>query len=177
MKSTSVPRWGSDCSAVDELAAGSAVTRYVLISDSSVSAPAIRELSERVAPVPTRTLSVDDVDGSGLEMLDELLSEARIGWRFVVTGSERTVGAVRTRLISAGALPAEIAAVINDHTADVRVRDVFCAHCHTTSRMAAVAVGDRTRCAGCSAELTVYYHFSRRHSAYLGYRADAEELP
>ncbi|MDI9903303.1 dimethylamine monooxygenase subunit DmmA family protein [Rhodococcus sp. IEGM 1409] len=177
MKATSVPRWGSDYSAVDNLAAGSAVTRYVLISDSSVGPPAILELIERVAPIPLRTLRVDDVDGSGLGMLDELLSDARIGWRFVVAGSEQTVGTVRTRLISAGALPAEIAAVISDHTTDIRVRDVFCAHCHTTSRLVPVAIGDRTQCAGCSAELTVYYHFSRRHSAYLGYRADAEELP
>ncbi|MFZ2177692.1 MAG: dimethylamine monooxygenase subunit DmmA family protein [Rhodococcus sp. (in: high G+C Gram-positive bacteria)] len=177
MKSTSVPRWRSDYSAVDDLAAGSVVTRYVLISDSSVSPPAIRELIERVAPVPTRTSSVDDVDGSGLGMLDELLSEARIGWRFVVAGSERTVGAVRARLISAGALPAEIAAVISDDTADARVRDVLCAHCRTTSHSVPVAIGGRTQCAGCAAELTVYYHFSRRHSAYLGYRADAEELP
>lgn len=172
MRSTSVPRWRSDYSAVDDLAAGARVTCYALVSDGSVSARALRDLSARVAPVPTRTLTVDNVEGSGL---DDLLSEARIGWRFVVAGSERTVGAVRSHLIAAGALPAEIAAVISDQ--DTRVRDVYCAHCHTTSPNVPVAVGGQTPCAGCSAELTVYYHFSRRHSAYLGYRADAEEIP
>jgi len=85
------------------------------------------------------------------------------------------VGAIRTRLISAGAVPAEIAAVITDPGAPAR--DVFCAHCHTTSSSVPVAIGGRTPCAGCSAELTVYYHYSRRHSAYLGYRADSEEMP
>ena len=172
MRSTSVPRWRSDYSAVDDLAAGARVTCYVLVSDGSVGDRVPRELSERVAPVPTRMLAVENVDGSGL---DDLLSEARIGWRFVVAGSERTVGAVRSRLISAGALPAEIAAVISD--GDMRVRDVYCAHCHTTSPNVPVAVGGQAPCAGCSEVLTVYYHFSRRHSAYLGYRADAEELP
>ncbi|RZK94955.1 MAG: hypothetical protein EOP30_05930 [Rhodococcus sp. (in: high G+C Gram-positive bacteria)] len=175
MRSTSVPRWRSDYSAVDELAAGARVTRYVLVSDSSVSAQATRELSERVAPVPTHAVTVDEVDGPGLAKLDEVLSEARIGWRFVVAGSERTAGALRSRLISAGALPAEITTVISDVHAGVR--DVYCAHCHTTSAKVPVAVGGQTPCAGCSEELTVYYHFSRRHSAYLGYRADAEELP
>jgi hypothetical protein len=173
MRSTSVPRWRSDYQAVDDLAAGARVTCYaLLVSDSSVSARALSELSERVAPVPTRTVTVDNVEGSGLA---DLLREARIGWRFVVAGSERTVAAVRSRLISGGALPAEIAAVIG--APDAPVRDVFCAHCHTTSSKVPVAVGGTTPCAGCSEELTVYYHFSRRHSAYLGYRADAEELP
>ncbi|BAH50793.1 dimethylamine monooxygenase subunit DmmA family protein [Rhodococcus opacus] len=172
MRSTSVPRWRSDYSAVDDLAAGALVTCYALVSDGSVSDRVLRELSERVAPVPTRALVVGDVDGSGL---DDLLSEARVGWRFVVAGSERTVATVRSRVISVGALPAEIAAVIS--TPDTPVRDVFCAHCHTTSPNVAIAVGGATRCAGCSEQLTVYYHFSRRHSAYLGYRADAEELP
>ncbi|MEN0134882.1 MAG: dimethylamine monooxygenase subunit DmmA family protein [Rhodococcus sp. (in: high G+C Gram-positive bacteria)] len=172
MRSTSVPRWRSDYSAVDDLAADAHVTRYVLVSDGSVGDRVLRELSERVAPVPTRTWAVGDGEGSGL---DDLLSEARIGWRFVLAGSERTVAAVRSRLISAGALPAEIAAVVSDP--DARVLDVYCAHCHTTTFNVAAAVGGTTPCAGCSEELTVYYHFSRRHSAYLGYRADAEELP
>ncbi len=175
MRSTSVPRWRSDYSAVDDLAAGAVVTRYVLVAERSVSALVLRELPERVTPVPTRTVTVDDVAGSGFGGLDDLLSEARIGCRFVVAGSERTVGAIRTRLISAGAVPAEIAAVITDPGAPVR--DVFCAHCHTTSSSVPVAIGGRTPCAGCSAELTVYYHYSRRHSAYLGYRADSEEMP
>ena len=174
MRSTSVPRWRSDCSAVDDLAAGALVTRYVLVSERSVSAQVIRELSERVAPVSTRTVIVDDEAGSGFGGLGELLSEARIGCRFVVAGPERMVGEVRARLISAGALPAEIAAIIDP---DAPVRDVFCAHCHTTSSSVPVAIGGRTPCSGCSAELTVYYHYSRRHSAYLGYRADSEELP
>ncbi|QDQ94906.1 hypothetical protein FND50_31745 [Rhodococcus sp. WB9] len=174
MRSTSVPRWRSDYSAVDDLAAGALVTRYVLVSERSIGAQVIRELSERVAPVPTRTVIMDDGAGSGFGGLGELLSEARIGWRFVVAGPERMVGAVRARLISAGALPAEIAAIIDP---DAPVRDVFCAHCHTTSPSVPVAIGGRTPCAGCSAELTVYYHYSRRHSAYLGYRADSEELP
>ena len=174
MRSTSVPRWRSDYSAVDDLGAGALVTRYVLVSERSVGAQVIRELSERVAPVPTRTVIVDDGAGSGFGGLDELLSEARIGWRFVVAGPEHMVGAVRSRLISAGAVPAEIAAIIDP---DVPVRDVFCAHCHATSSSVPVSIGGRTPCGGCSAELTVYYHYSRRHSAYLGYRADSEELP
>lgn len=174
MRSTSVPRWRSDYSAVDDLAAGALVTRYVLVSDRTVGAQVLRALSERVAPVPTRTVIVDAGVGSGFGGLDELLTEARIGWRFVVAGPEHMVGAVRARLISAGALPAEIAAIVHP---DASVRDVFCAHCHTTSPSVPVPVGGRTRCGGCSAELTVYYHYSRRHSAYLGYRADSEELP
>ncbi|WP_009475599.1 dimethylamine monooxygenase subunit DmmA family protein [Rhodococcus sp. JVH1] len=174
MRSTSVPRWRSDYSAVDDLAAGALVTRYVLVAERSVSAQVLRALSERVAPVPTRTVIVDDAAGSGFGGLGELLSEARIGWRFVVAGPEHMVGAVRSRLISAGALPAEIAAIIDP---DAPVRDVFCAHCHTTSSSVPVAIGGRAPCGGCSAELTVYYHYSRRHSAYLGYRADSEELP
>ncbi|WP_397494080.1 hypothetical protein [Rhodococcus sp. WB9] len=32
------------------------------------------------------------------------------------------------------------------------------------------------RCGGCRETLTVYHHYSRRHHAYLGYRADSEDL-
>ncbi|QTJ65386.1 hypothetical protein HYG77_07070 [Rhodococcus sp. ZPP] len=174
MRSTSVPRWRSDSSAVDDLAAGALVTRYVLVADRSVSMQVLRELSGRVTPIPTCIVIVDAGAGSGFGGLDELLTEARIGWRFVVAGPEHVVGAVRARLIAAGGVPAEIAEIIHP---DASVRDVFCAHCHTTSSSVPVAVGGRTPCGGCSAELTVYYHYSRRHSAYLGYRADSEELP
>ncbi|WP_275957904.1 dimethylamine monooxygenase subunit DmmA family protein [Rhodococcus koreensis] len=56
-----------------------------------------------------------------------------------------------------------------------RTRQVFCAHCHTVTTTAA-AIDSELRCGGCRATLTVYHHFSRRHHAYLGYRADSEDL-
>ena len=36
------------------------------------------------------------------------------------------------------------------------------------------SAGGRVPCSGCGLHLTVYYHFSRRQGAYLGYFADAE---
>jgi hypothetical protein len=95
-----------------------------------------------------------------------------VGWHFVAVGTDAVVSAVRARLLAAGAIDAEITAVVDDPGP----RAVFCTHCRAVTR-ARVTVGDTLDCSGCTAPLVVYHHFSRRLGAYMGYRVDAEELP
>ncbi|MDJ0419753.1 hypothetical protein [Rhodococcus opacus] len=42
--------------------------------------------------------------------------------------------------------------------------------------LGADVIDSEFRCGGCRETLTVYHHFSRRHHAYLGCRADSEDL-
>lgn len=105
------------------------------------------------------------------------LAEARTGWRFRVIGDEPALGALRALLHEAGVLDEEIALVVAspgpgaEPGAGAGQRLVYCGHCQSkTLATDATTVA----CSGCGLALTVYYHFSRRQGAYLGYFADAE---
>jgi hypothetical protein len=108
------------------------------------------------------------VDGS-YEALDALLAEARVGMRFLVTGPEAEVYAVRARLREAGAIDEEISLLVTDRS---RIR-VYCAHCQHT-HLHEARVNETVFCPGCRRRLIVHYHFSRQRAAYLGYMVDAE---
>ena len=107
--------------------------------------------------------------------LDRVLERARVGWHFVIVDRHSQAGAIRARLLSAGAIDSEISIVLTDTGVD-QERRVYCPHCrHVTT--SPVAVGATVACAGCAAPLVVYYHYSRRLGAHLGYRVDSEDLP
>ncbi|QYB07968.1 hypothetical protein I1A62_26260 [Rhodococcus sp. USK10] len=109
--------------------------------------------------------------------LAEALEPARVGWRFTVVGSGHHLEQVRARVTACGALDTELTCISVDGDSGYRQpsRHVFCAHCRTVT-VTAIRIGDVMRCGGCDSMLTVYYHYSRRHHAYMGYRADSEEL-
>lgn len=113
------------------------------------------------------------------------LAEARTGWRFRVIGDEPALGALRAVLNEAGVLDEEIALVWaspgpgpeSGAGAGAGQLLVYCGHCQSkTLTTDATDATDATTvaCSGCGLALTVYYHFSRRQGAYLGYFADAE---
>ncbi|WP_181059594.1 dimethylamine monooxygenase subunit DmmA family protein [Pseudoclavibacter sp. AY1H1] len=119
--------------------------------------------------------------------IDAALARARTGWRFRVGGDEAALGALRAILHEAGVLDEEIEFVLAaPRQTDAQVT-VYCGHCHAKTRTAAAqtsspadsaqqaALAELVACGGCGIALTVYYHYSRRQGAYLGYFAAAEQ--
>lgn len=109
-------------------------------------------------------------DEGALAELDRALAAATVGVRVYVSGTEPFVRAAQARCRAAGLLDEEVATEVRGAAG----RSVRCVHCTTTTTTEAV-VGDEVRCAGCGVPLLVYHHFSRRHGAYMGFRADAED--
>lgn len=106
------------------------------------------------------------------------LAEARTGWRFRVIGDEPALGALRAVLHEAGVLDEEIALVLAstgpESGAGAGQLLVYCGHCQSKTLTTDATDATTVACSGCGLALTVYYHFSRRQGAYLGYFADAE---
>lgn len=176
MGATSVPRWGTAVAGADPVLTDASVRCVLIVTDSTDRDEVVRDLVTRSVPV-TRVVVVHQ-NGAAADELGAALADARVGWRFVVVGAEASVGRIRSRIVDAGAIDAEIV-VLSTEEPDVRSmrrRDVFCGHCHVVTG-ATTAVDGTVDCSGCGSNLTVYYHYSRRHAAFLGFRADAEDLP
>jgi len=140
--------------------------------DSAVDAAArwCRELGD--AGLPVRAWHELAATGEVLAELRAQVAMATVGWRLMLVGPESDVMQARAVAASGGALDAEITLLVHDET----YRRVWCSHCGDTTT-AAVAVGDVVACVGCGHSLSVYHHVSRRNACYLGFMADAEELP
>ncbi|MBF6359682.1 hypothetical protein IU447_06075 [Nocardia farcinica] len=170
-----VPRWTAGDPA--ELPVATAATTYVVVATDPAALADARGFADRVTRAE-RTPARDGrqpailVDGTDDGRLTEVLALARVGWRFAVIGTEPGLSRCRAAILAAGAIESEI---VTAGPADGGARDLYCAHCRTTSRTDA-AVGAETRCAACGVPLTVYHHFSPRLHAYLGYHPHAEEL-
>jgi hypothetical protein len=154
MSHTSVPRWTA------EFIAPATAVRVVVIAaeHTDVVARILASLGCDTALVPPASVA-------------DVLSTACVGWHFVIVGSEGLVGSVRAQLLAAGAIDAEVTAVLDDS----EQRRIYCTHCGRVTSAPAV-VGAELDCGGCGAPLVVYYHFSRRLGAYMGYRVDSEDL-
>jgi hypothetical protein len=144
MSHNSVPRWTA------EFTAPAPATRVVLIAHKRTDAvpQIVAGLGSDAPPVPP-------------DSLGDLLERACVGRHFVIVGSEALVGSVRAQLLAAGAIDAEMTAVVDDF----EQRRVYCTHCRRVTS-AAIAVGATVDCAGCGTPL----------AAYMGYRVDSEEL-
>lgn len=108
-------------------------------------------------------------DGQSLwALVDAFLSQARMGLRLYVIGSEPFLwqaSAIATRYgMTTDAMQLELAGKPS--------RNVYCIHCRHT-------IGDTgtnlVTCPSCGKTLAVRAHFSRRLGAYIGVQADAEE--
>ncbi|MFC8044879.1 dimethylamine monooxygenase subunit DmmA family protein [Nocardia sp. NPDC057353] len=109
---------------------------------------------------------------------DAVFAAAVTGDRFVILGNAAEIARARADLLAAGVLPAEITEALTgapDPHAD-QPRTVYCPHCHSAST-GSVPIGGTVPCASCGIELVVYHHYSQRLGAFLGYCAEAEELP
>nr|WP_218681214.1 dimethylamine monooxygenase subunit DmmA family protein [Rhodococcus qingshengii] len=175
MRTTSVPRWGAGPSDLDCVLGDETVPRIVVIADSATDRDTVQKLTLHAVPPTTVVQFTDETDG--FDAVASVLTRARCGWRFIVIGSEANVGRIAARLMGAGVIEGEMTMVVTEPP-DIRaqrIRDVFCAHCHTVAE-AMVAVDGMVECPGCAAPLIVYHHYSRRQGAYLGFRADSEDI-
>ena len=162
---TSVPRWPAGPVDVDPAARDVGLVGFgddgaAVVAGWSVRAPSAAVVLARRA------------DAATLAALESLVSRARVGWRLMLAGPEDDVLAARAAAVRGGLLDAELRVQV---TGAARKR-VYCAHCRTTSEGDA-PVGGELPCGGCGRPLHVYGHVSRRLGAYLGFAADAEELP
>lgn len=95
------------------------------------------------------------------------LARERMGFRLYVIGTEAFVWRVWGEAEQFGMGRREVSLFAVGSAA----RRVFCNHCRTITE---AVTTDIVRCAGCSAQLFVRDHFSRRLNAYAGVQVDAE---
>lgn len=164
---TSVPRRSEERERGEQAPARSTLVLAVGASSRAVAADAI---AARELPEPGAIVSADALDAELLASARRALRDATVGVRIVIAAPEAEAYALRDLALGEGAVDAELVLQV---TAAAQLR-VYCAHCRTVASTER-AVGERLDCPGCGAELLIYYHFSRRHAAYLGYMADAEE--
>lgn len=169
MATTSVPRWRAVADAPTASAGVVPGTHHVLIAVGPDRGP-----GSALSAQADELLLVDKPDASAVAAL---FGRARVGWRFTIVGAESDVAVVRAAALVAGAIDEEIECLRTDSSsfAGPSTRRVCCAHCGTVT-VARTEVGGRARCAGCDTDLSVYYHFSLRRAAYLGFDAESEEL-
>jgi hypothetical protein len=141
--------------------------RAVFLIEAPSSAPAAwRDLFGSDSSI---VLKLDQTAGC-VAKLEELvasrLSEAEVGVRLYICGSDAFVRRFQALAFEFGAVPAEIATV----TIGEEIR-VWCTHCKAITEAPASNLVD---CYNCGRALLVYHHFSRRHGAYMGFQADAE---
>ncbi|PVY33702.1 dimethylamine monooxygenase subunit DmmA family protein [Williamsia muralis] len=167
MATTTVPRW--QATAFTDVEFDEAASHHLVVTMDE-------EAAEHVGD--PAGVSVVRLAGPEDDALAAALRPARVGWRFVVVGRGAAPARVRAAIIAAGAVDAEVT-VVDLGGGDGFLpgeRDVYCAHCHSVTTTFA-GIDESLTCSGCGSPLVVYYHFSRRHHAYLGFHPDAEELP
>jgi predicted RNA-binding Zn-ribbon protein involved in translation (DUF1610 family) len=108
-----------------------------------------------------------------LEGLQELLSQAHMGTRLYLSGSESFIG---TAMQVANAFDLNHDEVLREHSGTL-VRRVWCVHCDTYTENVTQRL---FKCPGCGVDLIVRDHYSRRLAAFQAVKADGEvpgELP
>ncbi len=96
---------------------------------------------------------------------------ARVGWRLMLAGPANACLRVRATALDLGIADDEIVVA----STEVGLRTVQCVHCRAVTSVRA-ELEDVVPCVGCSRNLVVYYHVSRRQGAHLGFMIDAEEV-
>lgn len=124
--------------------------------------------------------AVDGIDlrlcasnAEALQVLDDLLSTAKMGTRLYLAGSEGFIGTAMQRATEYGLDRDEI---LREHAGSF-VRRVWCAHCNAYTENVTQRI---FRCPGCGLDLVVRDHYSSRLAAFQGVKADGEvpgELP
>ncbi|KRW58829.1 dimethylamine monooxygenase subunit DmmA family protein [Pseudomonas sp. TTU2014-080ASC] len=108
-----------------------------------------------------------------LQALNELLSNAYMGTRLYLSGSESFIG---TAMQVANAFDLNSDEVLRENSGTL-VRRVWCVHCDTYTENVTQRL---FKCPGCGVDLIVRDHYSRRLAAFQAVKADGEvpgELP
>jgi hypothetical protein len=101
--------------------------------------------------------------------LREPLSSIPLSSTVYIDGTEPFIWKVFNSLISIGLVDEQIKMI----KPKGNQRDVFCVHCYTITHG---VTKTPAICSHCQRPLLVSDHFSKRHSAYMGYQVNAEAL-
>lgn len=154
--------------------------RHLLVSDSPAyrfEAPPDREVEVWFVAGPDREGRIppsETVHERGfrsprhlIDRLDHRLAREHMGLRLYVSGTEDFLWDVFNTAQRAGMTKQEI---FQCHSG-TKARRVACVHCRTFNHGVTTTI---VRCDGCGANLFVRDHFSRRLSAFMGVKVDAE---
>lgn len=123
--------------------------------------------SQELSAYGWQRLMLLPAQSAALESLETALAVCEMGTRLYVAGAESFIGSVE-----------QVAARYNLQSDEVQrehqgsaARRVFCIHCKTSNDDVTTNI---VRCEGCSRNLVVRDHYSRRLAAFMGVMADAE---
>jgi predicted RNA-binding Zn-ribbon protein involved in translation (DUF1610 family) len=132
-----------------------------------------RNLVELLRPITVEALNIYETNHALVAALERSLSEARMGTRLYLSGSESFIG---TAMQVATLYNLNTDEVLREHTGTL-VRRVWCVHCDSYTENVTKRVFE---CPNCHRMLVVRDHYSRRLAAFQAVKADAEvpgELP
>lgn len=124
------------------------------------------EAAALAAPTPKAVHIAPDLE-TATPLVNQLLSEARMGTRLYLAGSEGVMGHVSALALAQG-LPLE--AIQMEHRGTIE-RRMQCVHCKGITEGVTT---DPFTCAHCGLTLFVRDHFSRRLGVFQGVCVDAE---
>ncbi|SLK16768.1 dimethylamine monooxygenase subunit DmmA family protein [Arthrobacter sp. P2b] len=119
---------------------------------------------------PRYDLHFESATTETLSELRSALAHTHVGVRLVVAGPPADTRAAAAAAAECGLLEAEVTLLAHQ----VGPRVIYCPHCRATTATTRQA-GSEVQCGGCTTNLAITDHFSRRLGAYLGYSAHAEE--
>ncbi|WP_445169778.1 dimethylamine monooxygenase subunit DmmA family protein [Mycolicibacterium sp. Dal123E01] len=161
---TSVPSWAVEpaCPAADLTG-----RHYTMIAIGADAAEIAQRWATQINVEPRVHLVADA--NAACTALDADLADAVVGWRLLLAGPAHACLRVRARALELGAADDEITVA----STEVGLREIYCAHCRSTTA-APVSLAEQITCPGCSRELLVYHHVSRRLGAHLGFATRAD---
>lgn len=162
---TSEPRWQPERPDLDRSA------RHLVIvhgTDAVAVASATAWKAEAEQHGIAATLVGDDPPS-----IEAALAAATAATRLMAAGDECVLAAATSAAERAGWSRSEVRTQL---THPAGPRPVQCVHCRTITATTA-QIDEQCSCGGCGVPLLIFAHYSRRIGAYLGFRADAEELP
>jgi hypothetical protein len=103
------------------------------------------------------------------QVLESELAPAPLGTMIYLAGTEAFMWNAANKLANKGLVSEQIEML----QPTSNQRNVFCVHCLTINQN---VTESPATCSGCNRLLAVTDHFSKLHSAYLGYQVNAEDL-
>ncbi|CAN5728386.1 dimethylamine monooxygenase subunit DmmA family protein [soil metagenome] len=168
LETTSVPTWATSTVRPDADLSGRHWTVVAIGTEAEDIAASWR--AQIVADAPLADIRVHRVvdDRAAQAAVTADIVAAVVGWRLMIAGPAHACLRVRAHALQCGVADDEITVA----STAVAIRDVRCALCGTVTS-AEMNLGDLLPCSGCSRNVVVHHHVSRRLGAHLGFMADA----
>jgi len=126
-----------------------------------------RDYSEILQKVVPENLYIHQGEALVIEHLKSILTDARMGLRIYVAGSEGFIWDITKVVGQFGVSNIDVMKEL----AGTLARTVYCVHCKAISKNVTTNI---TKCSGCERMLLVREHFSKNLGAYMGLMADVE---